>query len=65
MEYHTFSLHNEGALGNTNDPVKGTAAILTIVGLSGLAGVMTELLLKNKKVSRHVPLQHAVMIGTS
>ncbi len=51
MEYHTFSLHNEGALGsNTNDPVKGTAAILTIVGLSGFAGVMTELLLKNKKV---------------
>jgi len=50
MEYHTFSLHNEGDLGNNNDPVKGTAAILTIVGLSGFAGVMTELLLKNKKV---------------
>eukprot|EP01084_Bolivina_argentea_P056434 103301_1 len=48
MEYHTFTLNNQGVLSNNNDPVKGTAAILTIVGLSGFAGVMTELLLKNK-----------------
>ena len=50
MEYHTFALHDQGALQNNNDPVKGTAAILTIVGLSGFAGVMTELLLKNKQI---------------
>jgi len=51
MEYHTFSLNDQGVLSNNNDPVKGTAAILTIVGLSGFAGVMTELLLKNKKMN--------------
>lgn len=50
MEYHTFSLNDEGKLENNNDPIKGTAAILTIVALSGFAGVMTELLLKNKSV---------------
>eukprot|EP01083_Nonionella_stella_P027961 77000_1 len=49
MEYHTFTLNDQGVLQNNNDPVKGTAAILTIVGLSGFAGVMTELLLKNKQ----------------
>ena len=31
------------------DPVKGTLAMLCIVALSGVAGVMTELLLKNKR----------------
>jgi len=50
MEYHTFALNDQGLLQNNNDPVKGTAAILTIVGLSGFAGVMTELLLKNKQI---------------
>eukprot|EP01083_Nonionella_stella_P120634 361605_1 len=48
MEYHTFEMHDEGHLKNNNDPVKGTLAILCIVGLSGFAGVMTQLLLKNK-----------------
>ena len=38
MEYHTFEMNDEGHLQNNNDPVKGTAAILTIVGLSGFAG---------------------------
>eukprot|EP00484_Ammonia_sp_Unknown_P021984 CAMPEP_0197033522 /NCGR_PEP_ID=MMETSP1384-20130603/11906_1 /TAXON_ID=29189 /ORGANISM="Ammonia sp." /LENGTH=376 /DNA_ID=CAMNT_0042463337 /DNA_START=35 /DNA_END=1165 /DNA_ORIENTATION=- len=51
MEYHTFSLQDEGSLSNKNDPVKGTVAILTIISLSGFAGVMTELLLKNKPMS--------------
>ena len=51
MEYHTFEMNHVGNLLNNNDPVKGTAAILTIVGLSGFAGVMTQILLKNKDKS--------------
>jgi len=48
IEYHTFEMQQKGALSNVSDPLKGTIAILTIISLSGLAGVITELLLKNK-----------------
>merc|ERR1712228_439912 len=51
-EYHTFEMNESGHLQNNNDPVKGTAAILTIVSLSGFAGVMTQLLLKDKSTKK-------------
>ncbi|ETO13082.1 UDP-N-acetylglucosamine transporter [Reticulomyxa filosa] len=52
IENHTFEIHASGNLSLTaNDPVKGTIAILTIVSLSGVAGVITQLLLKNKSTS--------------
>ena len=58
MECHTFSLYDKGALLNNNDPIQGTAAIFTIVGLSGFSGVMTELLLKNKELNSDAIVQH-------
>jgi len=48
MEYHSFEMHDGGHLQNGSDPVKGTAAILSIVGLSGFAGVMTQILLQDQ-----------------
>jgi len=52
IENHTFEMHASGDPSlAANDPVKGTIAILTIVSLSGLAGVFTQLLLKNKSTS--------------
>ena len=38
MEYHSFEMHDDGHLQNASDPVKETAAILSIVGLSGFVG---------------------------
>jgi len=52
MEYHTLALSEEGQLTNNNDPIKGGLAMLCIVALSGVAGVMTELLLKNKRLGK-------------
>eukprot|EP01084_Bolivina_argentea_P112523 200671_1 len=60
MEYHTFQMHDQDILQNNNDPVKGTAAILTIAGLSGFAGVCTELLLKNKSIKKTDTLQLSI-----
>jgi len=51
MEYHTFELHESGQLtdeGSISDPIIGTIAILSIVLLSGFAGVITQKLLQNK-----------------
>lgn len=48
MEYHTFELHEGHQLENSNDPYKGTMAMMAIVSISGFAGVITEVLLKNK-----------------
>ena len=38
MEYHSFEMHDDGHLQNASDPVTGTVAILSIVGLSGFVG---------------------------
>jgi len=56
IEYHTFTLHESAQLTNANDPFKGTVAMLTVVSISGFAGVMTELLLKNKKLGKEQDL---------
>ena len=48
MEYHSFELHDSDSLQNSNDPYKGTMAMMAIVTISGFAGVITEVLLKNK-----------------
>ena len=63
MEYHTFEMNDIGHLQNSNDPVKGTAAILTIVGLSGFAGVMTQILLKNKSMTKSTSNEKSLQLS--
>ena len=50
MENHTFEMHanSDKITTNTSDPIKGTIAIVSIVLLSGLAGVVAQLLLQNR-----------------
>jgi len=43
VEHHTFQDHNDQASGN---PVKGTIAMLTMITMSGFAGVYYEKMLK-------------------
>jgi len=50
VEHHTFQEHGDDAKGN---PVKGTVAMMTMITMSGFAGVYYEKMLKGVNQSPH------------